>query len=162
MNDAILSSDSKYRYRLSRCWAPNVAPLVWIMLNPSTADAVSDDPTIRRCVSFARRWGYGGIHVYNLFALRSASPRALETADDPVGPANDSWLEKTVETGSSIVAAWGTCHTALQRDRAARIRGVLSNHSLASVLCLGLTATGQPKHPLYARSDTVPKPWLTH
>jgi hypothetical protein len=134
--------------------------LVWIMLNPSTADAVSDDPTIRRCVSFARRWGYGGIDVYNLFALRSPSPRALETADDPVGPANDAWLDKTLKAGGPIIGAWGSCQTALQRNRAARVREILLNGSLDRILCLGLTATGQPKHPLYARNDTVLEPWL--
>jgi hypothetical protein len=156
---AIISPDLKYRYQLTRCWDPEATLLAWIMLNPSTADGVSDDPTIRRCISFARRWGYGGIQVCNLFALRSPTPRVLESAADPVGPANDTWLIGTLLKGNPVIAAWGACQVALQRRRATYVRETLFAQSGHNVFCLGLTATGQPKHPLFTRNDTAPKPF---
>src|SRR3954471_10304152 len=106
---AHLSSDGVYRYTLSRLWDTDpVSPeMVWVMLNPSTADAAVDDPTIRRCIGFARLWGYAGIRVVNLFALRAADPKALLAHQDPVGPDNDHWL-RAVTGERFTMAAWGS------------------------------------------------------
>lgn len=152
--DAGLSPDGTYRYWLSRTWSekPDVA---WIMLNPSTADAAVDDATIRRCQGFARSWGYGGIIVVSLFALRATSPKALQAHPDPVGPANDDVLRRVFETTASgiIVAAWGT-HGKL-RNRDAVAVGIAGQQE-RSLHCLALTKHGKPQHPLYVPGDTQP------
>lgn len=87
---AIISEDEKYRYQLSRCWDETKPRILFIMLNPSTADANIDDPTIRRVISFAKSWGYGGVYVGNLFAFRSTDPKGLKQIADPVGENNMS------------------------------------------------------------------------
>jgi hypothetical protein len=124
------------------------------MLNPSTADAVRDDPTIRRCIGFARRWGYGGVEVVNLFAFRASDPRALRGAPDPVGEKNDRHLASVARRVDAMVVAWGV-HGAL----AARDREVLTLLSRwARLLALGWTRSGSPRHPLYLRRDVRPRP----
>lgn len=160
-SDAVISADGKYRYKLGRYWSPKAPPVVWIMLNPSTADAVENDPTIRRCVSFAKRWGFGGIEVYNLFALRSPHPSTIETALDPIGPDNDSWLMAASQSGRKIIAAWGSCRTQLRIMRATQVIEVLVRGGGPAPATLGLTKTGRPKHPLYVRGDAqlVPLPY---
>jgi len=150
--DAFLSNDGLYRYSLTRRWDESDL-LCWIMLNPSTADADNDDPTIRRCMSFARAWGYGGILVVNLFAFRATDPKELVKATDPIGPCNNSILE-TAAKSHVTVAAWG-CGGAL-KDRGGKVRGLLGDCEL---LCLGLTKDRYPKHPLYVPADTVAVPF---
>lgn len=157
-SNAIISSDGRYRYKLGRYWTQRKAPLVWIMLNPSTADAEKDDHTIRRCISFAKRWGFGGIEVYNLFALRSRHPTSIEMADDPVGPENDDWLKAAARSGRKIVAAWGACRTLRQSQRAAHVMKLLVRFRNAFPVSLGVTKTGDPRHPLYVRADALPRP----
>lgn len=152
-SDAVISPDGKYRYKLGRYWNPSEASAIWIMLNPSTADNVEDDPTIRRCVSFATRWGFGGIEVYNLFALRSQKPAAIENASDPVGPLNDGWLAKAAKSRRTVIAAWGSCGTRLQSARADEVMRILAQCGCALPAHLGLTKTGQPRHPLYVRGN---------
>lgn len=98
---AVLSDDGQYRCQLERTWGFGDA-VTFVMLNPSTADARKDDPTIRRCLSYARSWGYDGIRVVNLYALRSSDPKMLKTVADPVGPENDAWIARTV-SGSNII-----------------------------------------------------------
>jgi len=158
MSDAVISDDGKYRYKLGRYWTRKDVPVVWIMLNPSSADAVENDPTIRRCISFAKRWGFGGIEVYNLFALRSRDPRSIERADDPVGPKNDYWLTAAARKGRTIIAAWGECQTALKSRRAAEVMELLVRSGGANPKSLGFTKTGDPRHPLYVRSDVLLSP----
>lgn len=158
MSSAVISADGKYRYKLGRYWARETALAVWIMLNPSTADAAEDDPTIRRCISFAKRWGFAGIEVYNLFALRSPDPIRIETADDPVGPENDYWLTAAAQSGRTIIAAWGACQTLVQSRRAARVMELLVQSRAANPTSLGLTKAGHPRHPLYVRSDVLLSP----
>lgn len=158
MSSAVISADGRYRYKLGRYWTHETAPAVWIMLNPSTADAVEDDPTIRRCISFAKRWGFGGIEVFNLFALRSRDPIRIETAHDPVGPENDYWLTTAAQSGRTIIAAWGACQTLLQSRRAARVMELLVQSTAAKPTSLGLTKAGNPRHPLYVRSDALLSP----
>jgi hypothetical protein len=117
------------------------------MLNPSAADAEHDDPTIRRCIGFARRWGYGALDVVNLFAFRTHSPALLKRAADPVGPENDRHLAETVARASRVVAAWG-CHGGFD-GRNTKVLPLLGNSSV----CFGLTRGGHPRHPLYVRGD---------
>jgi hypothetical protein len=146
--------DGPYRYTLWRLWddRPHV---VFIMLNPSTADAQADDPTIRRCMGFARLWGYGGICVVNLFAYRSTDPRALATVLDPVGPRNDEQIDSTIGGADLIVAAWGAHGTI--GARSAVVRALVEKHR--PLHHLGLTKNGSPRHPLYLRGDTQPVRW---
>ena len=150
---AVISSDGKYRYKLSRRWAWGSNRSVWIMLNPSTADAVEDDATIRRCISFAKRWGCDGIDVYNLFALRSRHPFRIEKVNDPVGPDNDHWLSVAAHTRGKVIAAWGACNTPVQMRRANEVVQFLLRDRRVLLSTLGLTKSGQPRHPLYVRND---------
>lgn len=149
-----------YRYALARRWARDHPVLPVIMLNPSTADAFVLDPTIRRCVGFAREWGYGGVLVLNLYALRSTDPRALRRHRDPEGPANNDrirrWLAAAAEgwgdDGDALVA-WGAWAAP---GRARDVLGMIRSAGLRPV-CLGRTRTGQPRHPLYVHSATRPE-----
>ena len=150
---AVISRDGKYRYKLSRRWTPGSDRAVWILLNPSTADAVEDDATIRRSISFAKRWGYDGIDVYNLFALRSRHPIRIEIVDDPVGPDNDRWLSVAAQTTGKVIAAWGACNTPVQMRRANEVIQFLLRDRYVLLSTLGLTKSGQPRHPLYVRND---------
>lgn len=150
---AVISRDGKYRYKLSRRWTLGSNRSVWIMLNPSTADAAKDDATIRRCISFAKRWGCDGIEVYNLFALRSRHPIKIEMVDDPVGPDNARWLSRAAQTTGKVIAAWGACSTPLQMRRANEVIQSLLRDRRVLLSTLGLTKGGQPRHPLYVRDD---------
>jgi hypothetical protein len=160
-SSAWISDCGRYRYSLLRRWA--LGPLAtFIMLNPSTADADQDDPTIRRCIGFARRWDCGGLFVMNLYALRSTDPRGLWLVDDPIGPQNDDMLANVVELAQArralVIAAWGA--NAPQE----RVDQVLELPGMDHLQALGVTQTGAPKHPL-ARGrhripdDTVPCSW---
>lgn len=150
---AFIDLGGLYRYKLSREWAPELPCCMFIGLNPSTADADRDDPTIRRCVGFARRWGYGKLVMCNLFAFRATDPAALFEPEDPVGPENDEWLIDCAERADLIVAAWGARGDI--RGRAHEVRTFLPEH----VHHLGLTKFDQPRHPLYLRADTRPVLW---
>jgi hypothetical protein len=151
--DALLSADGRYRYQLMRSWGDGPW-LTFVMLNPSTADALVDDPTIRRCIAFAEAWGYGGLIVVNLFALRATDPRELLTAVDPVGHENDWHIADAVEQTDLVVAAWGASIPRQHGKRPAAVRELLGDaHHL------GLTAAGHPRHPLYLRADTRPTRW---
>lgn len=151
--DANLSDDGVYRYALRRWWEPAVVKAKFIMLNPSTADASTDDPTIRRCVGFARRWGMGGLVVANLYALRSTDPRLLWDHPDPVGPENDQHLRDILAGPGIVIAAWGAN---AKPDRVAEFFELAGDRP---VHALGLTKAGQPRHPLYLRSESEPVPY---
>lgn len=141
--DAVI--DGEYRYALFRTWDEDLPKVTWIMLNPSTADATRDDPTIRRCISFSMGWGAGGIIVVNQFALRATSPRALLNHPDPRGPANEAIVNDAINDGTMAVAAWGAFEVPGQP------RMVLDHWVLH---CLGTTKNGSPKHPLYVPAAT--------
>lgn len=142
---AEFSNDGVYRYSLTRRWA--VGPTaVWILLNPSTADEVRNDPTIRRVMGFSRAWGYGGFTLMNVFALRSTDPSALRTHPDPTGPDNDETIRRVSGQAELVVAAWGTLGALRQRGAAVRAM-------LGRVQCLGTTKAGFPRHPLYTAAD---------
>jgi hypothetical protein len=152
---ARFSPDGRYRYALLRRWGDDTDPVItFVMLNPSTADAERDDPTIRRCIRFARANGYGCLHVVNLFGLRATDPRALLDADDPVGPDNTIYLARHIAARSvPLVAAWGGHTGDLQRfvrSRVAQVMDRLGGHT-RNWLCLGTTTDGDPRHPLFVR-----------
>lgn len=144
------SDDRVYRYWLTRTWDDATPPLVVIGLNPSTADETQDDPTIRRCIGYARAWGHGGLVMLNLFAFRATDPRDMKRAFDPVGRANDATLRVATE-GRRVLCAWGAHGTYI--DRASVVCEMLATREL---VCLGTTKDGQPKHPLYLRADALP------
>lgn len=150
---ASFSRDRQYRYRLRRQWDEG-ACVAWVMLNPSTADSTVDDPTLRRCIAFSRRWGYGALLVVNLFAFRASDPRALIGAADPVGPGADRALRDALREADAVIAAWGNGALAdgAQRHRVRRVRQLLPTDAL----CLGLTGRGEPRHPLYVPADRLP------
>lgn len=152
--------EGEYRYDLTRGdEAASVAArrMTFVMLNPSTADASVDDPTIRRCLGFARREGCALLTVVNLYALRATDPRALWSHPDPVGPRNDAFLRAAVSDAGwydgIMVAAWGVNARA---DRVATLRGILNG---LPIWALGLTKDGSPRHPLYVRGDAPLVPW---
>lgn len=141
---AVLSTDQTRRYLLTRRWGDG--PLMaWVMLNPSTADARTDDATITRCVRRARDMGtFGGIAVVNLFSLRATDPRELRDCPDPVGPANDPFVIRTCRTAVLVVVAWGAHGAYL--GRGAEVTALLTRSGIQP-FCLGVTVGGQPRHP---------------
>jgi len=151
---ATFSPCRTYRYALTRRWSDR--PLaVFVMLNPSTADAFTLDPTVRRCIGFAHSWTAGGILVLNLFALRATDPKALSGHADPVGPDNDAVIATHIagdEAVGPVVAAWGVHGNLRGRDQ--RVAGMIRARGVRP-LCLGLTKDGHPRHPLYVPGDTA-------
>jgi len=150
---AVISDDGQYRYRLWRTWNVAKPTIAFVMLNPSTADATENDPTIRRCIGFAKDWGYGSIEVANLFALRATNPAELREHPAPVGEENDTHLKRVCERSEMVVAAWGA-NGGLQ-GRARRVAQLLD----ADLYALDTTKDGHPVHPLYQPKDAEPEPW---
>lgn len=149
-----VSPCGRFRYWLTRTW-DTAAPLVcFVMLNPSRADAETDDPTVRRCCAFARGWGAGGIAVVNLLAYRTPYPHELLSVPDPVGPENDRWIRTWTE-GRRVIAGWG----AAARYARGRDREVLALLAGRRVECLGVTRDGSPRHPVRLRADLEPVPY---
>jgi hypothetical protein len=160
---AIFSPDRIYRYVLWRRWDDQLPAMNVIGLNPSTADETVDDPTIRRCIGFAKREGCGSMFMTNVFAYRSTNPHVLS---DPyvfpsaVGPDNDGFIEKIAAHAQVVVAAWGAEPVA--EDRARELRPVLHRARaswLLGVYCLGKTKSGAPRHPLYLSKLTPLEPY---
>ncbi len=144
---AVVSDCYTYRYSLFRRWS--VGPVCgFVMLNPSTADAETDDPTIRRCISFAMREGCGALEVFNLFAFRATEPEDMAQAVDPVGPENDRHIvDGLARVDGPIICAWGAHWMA--RERADQVLAIIGSRAR----CLGLTKRGMPRHPLYVKGD---------
>lgn len=172
---AVLSADGRYRYLLWREWRGSHKPENWkwfgdvdgageplgepkaclfIMLNPSTADGETDDPTIRRCLAFARSWGFERLEVVNLFALRATDPAKVLASDDAVGPENLDRVREAAEGAGMIVCAWG-CHGG-HLGQADTVLGWIGNRR---VYALGVTKEGHPRHPLYLKAETQPVLW---
>lgn len=152
--------DGPYRYDLWRTWNPVDRPSIcaWVMLNPSTADANQDDPTIRRCIAYSKTWGFDGLVIRNLFALRARDPRELAQAHDPVGPDNDHWLTTSGLTSATrVVVAWGAGR--YPRLAGGRWRHVADLLAPLNPVCLRVARDGQPMHPLYQRATLTPVPW---
>lgn len=160
---AYISADGKYRYWLKRQILPvgnaeqKLGSIVFVMLNPSTADAETDDQTIRRCISFSRSWGYSQLAVVNLYALRSKDPKLLLSDPDPVGPENDGYIRAWTGQLTTVVA-WGAAAPA---DRVAEFWEIVKDRqSPRSFLwCLGTTRSGAPRHPCRLRVDTQLERW---
>lgn len=158
---AEFSPDRVYRFRLWRRWEPG--PMLMVVgLNPSTADESVDDPTVRRCIGYARRWGFAGLRMLNCFAFRATDPKAMKLAPDLVWPENLSKIQTeanvTLREGGAVLAAWG--NDGAHRHRSNDVRQALDlgsrGHAPSGVACLGLTRSGEPRHPLYLASDAKP------
>ncbi len=152
LRSAAFSPCRTFRYSLSRVWNANLPTVVFVGLNPSTADEQEDDPTIRRCIGFARKWKFGGLILVNLFAYRCTNPAGLLEADDPIGPGNDKYVLANARTAARVLLAWGTKGSLLNRDQR-----VLS--MLPRAHCLGITKDGHPRHPLYLAGNTRVRPF---
>lgn len=149
---ANFSACQNYRYSLQRVWAPTQKCVLFIGLNPSTADHRQDDPTIRRCMNFAQTWGFGGLLMANLFAYRSTDPATLRLVTDPIGPKNDAWILKMFKASDLVVAAWGNDGAYMNRSNVIR-------HLCPGLSVLKLNRSGEPAHPLYLKASLEPKPW---
>lgn len=142
----------EYRYSLWRIWDRDLAPVMFIGLNPSTADATLDDPTLVRCMGFARDWGYGGVYTTNLFAFRATDPRDMKRAAAPIGPDNDRVISELAGKVEKVVAAWG--NDGAWMDRAQAVRGLVPE-----LHYLKMNRSGQPAHPLYLPKGLTPRTW---
>lgn len=159
---ATISENGIYRYSLTRSWDALGTRCCFVMLNPSTADARVDDPTIRRCITYAKRWGYGALDVVNLFAFRATNPVELRRAVDPIGLVNDSYLLGTTRFAALVVCAWGTFGSFLRRDRYVTSmlrRNGVTLHALGFTRGTNALGDRQPRHPLYLRADLDPVVW---
>lgn len=154
IRDAILSLCSVYRYTLVRSWNSDGPRLLFIMLNPSTADAKIDDATIKRCVRFAVDMGYGSIEVVNLFAFRATDPSVLTARGYPVGPENDRHIIEALGRAGAVICAWG----AVRHPRIADVLATINLFSASPPMALAFTKSGQPRHPLYLSADCRPQP----
>ena len=158
---AVFSPCRRWRYRLERdvaVLASTRGACAFVGLNPSTADETLDDPTIRRCMRFARDWGFRRLVMANAYAWRSTDPRGLWTADDPVGPGNDAHLEAIARDVELVVCAWGT-HA--KPDRVAAVLAAIARAG-RKPYALRTTAAGAPAHPLYLPASLTPIPWSPH
>ena len=149
---AILSSDRVYRYRLWRIWDCGKPLVLFIGLNPSTADEAEDDPTIRRCIGFAKKWGYGGLYMGNLFALRATDPENMMANPAPIGSENHKALTGMYLETRCSVACWGVNGSYLNREHRFEME-------FSDLKCLGVTKGGHPKHPLYLSKTTKLIDW---
>lgn len=148
-SDAVFSSCRKHRYSLWRTWDRKLPKVLFIGLNPSTADEIQDDPTIRRCIRYARDWGYGGYIMGNIFAYRSTDPAKLKIVKDPIGKKNNYWLKKLYSEAEITIAAWGNHGDYLNR-------GEDVANLFKTLYCLKKTKSGQPSHPLYLPAKLKP------
>ena len=144
--NATFSSCRTYRYSLSRIWDKKKKYALFIGLNRSTANEEADDPTIRRCVNYAKDWGYGGFMMVNLFAYRTTLPSNLKKVKYPVGSENDKYIVMLSKKADITVAAWGNNGSLYSRDKQ-----VLN--LVPSLMCLKINSSGQPAHPLYLKKD---------
>lgn len=142
-----------WRYALWRTWDAHAPYAMFIALNPSTADEVLNDPTVTRCMGYARDWGYGGLCMTNVFAYRQTDPELMKLTGDPVGPRNDHWIRQLARNAGIVVAAWGNHGAFRQRD--AQVRRQLAG----TLHCLRVTRQGQPEHPLYLPRGLNAIPW---
>jgi hypothetical protein len=151
-NDAVISDCEKYRYLLRRVWDHAKPRALFIMLNPSTADAKVDDPTIRSCVRLARGLGYGSIEVVNIFGWRATDPAELPKQPDPIGPMNERIVVAAIGRCDVVICAWGA--NAMAARKSNFICGLIRPYRPVPY-CLGTTKSGSPRHPLYVKSGTA-------
>lgn len=149
---AIISKDKIYRYKLSRTWDSTKPTILFIGLNPSIADENVDDPTITRCINFAKDWGYGTLLMANLFAFRSTYPKDIYLIDDPIGKDNDHYLLECVTQSDLIVACWGNNGTYMNREK-------VITELVPNLYCLQKNKNGTPHHPLRPPRNIHPVPF---
>ena len=159
MNDKYLEAGAdirghrkQYRYSLWRIWDRDLPTVMFIGLNPSTADGRLDDPTLVRCIGFARDWGYGGVYTANLFAFRATDPADMKAAKAPIGRDNDRVIADLAALADRVIAAWG--NDGAWMDRAEAVRALVPE-----LHYLKMNRSGQPAHPLYLPKGLKPKPW---
>jgi len=143
---AVFSPCRKYRYSLTRSWNSAEGYVLFIGLNPSIADEIIDDPTLIRCINFAKDWGYGGLIMVNLFAYMSTHPTDLKKAKLPIGKNNNKHILKNHQKSQLTIAAWGNDGHFLKRDK--EVLKIINNP-----MCLNINKSGQPAHPLYQKKD---------
>ena len=154
-SEAVYSDCERYRYLLTRSWAPGPKAL-FVMLNPSTATEIQNDPTVERCQRRAMALGFGSFRVTNIFAFRATDPREMRAQHDPVGPENDRAILDSLPWADLVLCAWG--NHGLHLDRGARV-GAMLRQAGVPLFHLGLTGQHQPRHPLYVAYDQQPQPW---
>lgn len=153
--------DGRYRYRLWRRTHKGTGTILWVMLNPSTADDLADDPTIRKVMGFSSRWGFDHVRVVNLCALRATNPAELDdTTIDVVGPKNFDVIRSEIAKASKVVVAWGANAETRKaaKDAAARM-DAMSFVAKVEMFALGFTKRGSPRHPLMLSYDTPLENW---
>lgn len=153
---AVYSPCESYRYALTRIWNPQGRRVTFVMLNPSTATEVQNDPTVERCERRARALGYGAFRVCNIFAFRATDPKVMRAHPDPIGPANDAAILEGADWAEAVICAWGTHGAHLDRGIAVE---ALLRASGRPLFHLGLSLAGHPRHPLYIGYDRQPEPW---
>ena len=147
--DAIISTDKKYRYSLSRIWNEKLPLVAFVGLNPSTADDKIDDPTLIRCIAYAKKWQYGGVYMINLFAYRATEPSEMKNAIEPVGEENTEHIKKVISNVDKVICAWGNDGAFLNQNKM-----ILS--LIETPYCLKVNKTGEPAHPLYLKKTLEP------
>jgi hypothetical protein len=160
VKDALLSDCKKFRYTLKRTWDADLARVLYLMLNPSKADAKIDDKTITRCIGFAQRMpGIGGFTVANLFAYRSKDPEDLLKAEDPIGPRNNKILKDLLFDAQIVVCAWGSHGSQINALIARQLHMLQYSLKCRELWCLGTTKEGAPRHPLFLKNETELEPF---
>lgn len=159
-SEAGLSSDSKYRWWLFRCWKIRLPLIIWIMMNPSTADHKKNDPTILKVIRYSKRWGYGAVLVLNIYAFRSSKPENLpQELSAAVGKSNDWWIKTMFRFAARksipVICAWGVKH----KERGCQVR-VLADEAGLRLMCLELALNAEPKHPRFLSEDLHPRPLI--
>ena len=146
---ADFSKCRKYRYTLWRFWDRSLPKVMFLGLNPSTADEIKNDPTVTRCINYAKLWGFGGMYMMNIFAFRTTYPVELKKANDPIGKNNNSWIMKISKDVDKCIGAWGNDGNFMSRhETICKI--------IPELYCLKINQSGQPSHPLYLKSDITP------
>jgi len=154
-NGATFSDCRKWRYDLWRIWDPSLQRVAFIGLNPSTADETKNDPTVKRCINYAKKWGYGGMHMLNIFGYRATDPKDMKAFSEPIGPDNSSAICTIARECELVICCWGTHGGYLGRGR--EVLYMLNN--FMDVHCLAVTKDGYPNHPLYLKSELNPIPY---
>ncbi|WP_162343230.1 DUF1643 domain-containing protein [Cyclobacterium salsum] len=155
VKSAKISSCEKYRYTLTRIWETGKPLVLFVMLNPSTADATKDDRTITRCIGFSKSWGYGGLHVCNLFAFRATKPKDLLICDNPFGDENIDHIRQLIDKVDKVICAWGN-RKLLKKLLNGQKGTDLISFAKGKLYAIDLGKNGTPKHPLYLKSDLLP------
>ena len=153
--EAVFSDCRTWRYRLSQIWDEDKPALYWLMLNPSTADELKNDPTVERCERRARMWNYGGSVGFNIFAYRATDPKNMRATTDPVGPENDKWLRELAAMSQRVTVIGGWGEHGKHRERGQAVLDIFKS-AQGRLHALKINASGNPAHPLYIGYDKTP------